>query len=285
MNGRPFTIIGVMPDGFVWVGTRKRGRSSRSTHPHVADLSLREASPGSSPGSRSNQAAAEMQSIAQEVERENPKDYARLRFPVVPLRELVVGNIRPLLWVLSGAVFFVFLIAVSNVANLMLARATARQREIAIRLSIGAGRGQLVRQLMTESLMLSSGRRRVGLALGVLGSVGAALAGTSRPAAPQRDRGRRRCALVHLGGVARERRSSSDWGRPFRLPAARHSVNDSRKVAAEASPARIAVLVAPSSSLRWAFRSFFSSAPDSSSAAFTCSGGSILASTRLRIAC
>jgi putative ABC transport system permease protein len=170
MNGRPFTIIGVMPDGFRFVGRDAEAWAILTLNPPtrrgpfflqgIARLK---------PGVTLDQAAAEMQSIAQQVERENPKDYTRLRFPVATLRELVVGNIRPLLWILSGAVFFVFLIAVSNVANLMLARATARQREIAIRLSIGAGRGQLVRQLMTESLMLSLAGGSLGLALAFWG--------------------------------------------------------------------------------------------------------------------
>jgi predicted permease len=108
-----------------------------------------------------------MEVIARDVERTNPKDYTQLHFPVVTLRETIVGDIRPLLWVLTGAVLLVFLIAVSNVANLLLARSTARRREIAIRLSIGAGRIQLVRQLMTESLLLSLVGGALGVALAV----------------------------------------------------------------------------------------------------------------------
>jgi predicted permease len=166
LNGRPHTLIGVMPGGFefgqrdveAWAiltldpPTRRGPFFLRGIARLKAGVTL-------------EQAAAEMAVIASDVERANPKDYSRLRFPVIGLREIVVGDIRPLLWVLSGAVLLVFLIAVSNVANLMLARATARQREIAIRLSIGAGRGQLVRQFMTESLMLSLAGGALGMAL------------------------------------------------------------------------------------------------------------------------
>jgi putative ABC transport system permease protein len=169
MNGRPFTIIGVMQDGYRFGGDAEAWSILTLNPPTRRGPFFMRGIARLKPGVTLNQAAAEMQSIAREVERENPKDYTRLRFPVVALRELVVGNIRPLLWVLSGAVFFVFLIAVSNVANLMLARATARQREIAIRLSIGASRGQLVRQLMTESLMLSLAGGALGLAFAFWG--------------------------------------------------------------------------------------------------------------------
>ncbi|MEX2263379.1 MAG: ABC transporter permease [Bryobacteraceae bacterium] len=170
LNGRPHTIIGVMPASFelgqrdveAWAilvldPPKRRGPFFLRG---VARLK---------PGVTLDHAAAEMDLIAREVERANPKDYTRLRFPVVALRETVVGDIRPLLWVLSGAVLLVFLIAVSNVANLMLARATTRQREIAIRLSIGAGRGQLVRQFMTESLMLSLAGGAIGMVLAFWG--------------------------------------------------------------------------------------------------------------------
>jgi predicted permease len=170
LNGRPHTVIGVMP-GDVEFGPRTveawpiltltpPTRRGPFVYRGIARLK---------PGVTVAQAASEMQAIAHEVERVHPKAHTDLAFPVVPMHEVMVGRIRPLLWVLSGAVGFVLLIAVSNVANLMLARASARGRESAIRLSIGAGRGRLVRQFMTESLMLSLGGGALGIALALWG--------------------------------------------------------------------------------------------------------------------
>jgi putative ABC transport system permease protein len=121
------------------------------------------------PGVTVEQAAAEMQAIARQVERENPKGYEQLQFPVVALHEVIAGRMRPFLWTLAGAVMLVLVIAISNVANLLMARATARQRETAIRLSIGAGRGQLIRQFMTESVILSLLGGALGVALAAWG--------------------------------------------------------------------------------------------------------------------
>jgi predicted permease len=170
LEGRPHTVIGVMPASFefwqrdveVWATFPLRPPTRRGPHLLLGLARLR-------PGVTLTQAAAEMEMIARNVQRANPKDYANLRFPVVPLREVIVGDIRPLLWVLSGAVILVLLIAVSNVANLILARSTARQREIAVRLSIGAGRGRLVRQFMTESVLLSLAGGALGTGLAVSG--------------------------------------------------------------------------------------------------------------------
>jgi predicted permease len=166
LNGRPHTIIGVIPGTFEGWQRDAEAWAIKSLEPpkRRGPFFLRGVA-RLKPGVTIEQAAAELDMIARDVERANPKDHADLRYPVIPLREIVVGDLRPLLWVLSGAVLLVLLIAVSNVANLMLARATARQREIAIRLSIGAGHGHLVRQFMTESLLLSLAGGAVGIAL------------------------------------------------------------------------------------------------------------------------
>ncbi|MCI0366607.1 MAG: ABC transporter permease, partial [Phycisphaerales bacterium] len=170
LNGRLHTIIGVMPGSFeFWQRDTEAWAILSLVPPNRRGPFFLRGIARLKPGVTVEQAAAEMGVIARDVERINPKDHKGLRFPVVPLREMVVGDVRALLWVLTGAVFLVFLIAVSNVANLMLARTTTRQREIAVRLSIGAGRGQLVRQFMIESLMLSGGGGAIGIALALSG--------------------------------------------------------------------------------------------------------------------
>jgi putative ABC transport system permease protein len=170
LNGRQHTIIGVMPASFeFWQREPEAWAIYRLDPPTRRGPFFIRGVGRLRPGVTLDQAAAEMDVIAHQIELAHPKDYSRLRIVVVPLREIVVGNIRPLLWVLSGAVLLVLLIAISNVANLMLGRATARRREIAIRLSIGAGRGQVVRQLMIESLLLSLAGGALGVALATWG--------------------------------------------------------------------------------------------------------------------
>jgi putative ABC transport system permease protein len=122
------------------------------------------------PGVSLGAAKAAMNVAAAEFRREFPDGLGpRESFTVEPMQQLMVRNVRTALFILLGAVACVLLIACANVANLLLARATGRSREIAIRSAIGAGRGRIVRQLLTESVLLSAMGGLAGLAIGMVG--------------------------------------------------------------------------------------------------------------------
>lgn len=123
------------------------------------------------PGIEVTQAQAELSAITTQITREYPTDFARgTSVELERLRDHLIGPIQTALWVLLGAVAFVLLIACVNIANLLLARATARGKEIAIRSALGAGRGRLAGQLLTESLLLSLAGGIAGVLLGWWGA-------------------------------------------------------------------------------------------------------------------
>jgi putative ABC transport system permease protein len=168
IDGDPYKIIGVLPRGFHHPGPTVSGdvemfnASGFSADPFPPPKRgtriFRTGIGRLKPGLTLAQAQAQLTAMAAQLRHDFPTDYppqAQWTIEIQPLQEVLVGNVRPMLLVLLGAVILIVFIVSLNIANLLLARASGRQQEMAVRLALGASRGRMVRQMLTESMLLS----------------------------------------------------------------------------------------------------------------------------------
>jgi predicted permease len=167
LDGQTYTVVGVMPPKFkfpdwaeLWVplAWSNEKRAVRGNHNYMVIGRLK-------PEAAVQQAKTDLGAISARLEQQYPEDDKGWGATVLPLREQIVGDVRPALLVLLGAVAFVLLIACANVANLVLAKTLARKKEIAIRTSLGASRAAVLRQILAETLLFSLAGGALGLFL------------------------------------------------------------------------------------------------------------------------
>ena len=170
LNGEPHDIIGVLPAGFrpILAGQADLWRPLRlnTATPSRGAVVLRSVARLPN-GASLEQAQAAAAALSRQLEAAHPQSNEKMVFSLTPLHERVVGDVRPALLALLGAVAFILLIACANIANLLLARGSARVRELAVRVALGAARGRVIRQLLTESVLLAALGGVAGVLLGV----------------------------------------------------------------------------------------------------------------------
>jgi putative ABC transport system permease protein len=177
LDGRPYTVIGVLPKGFRWTGEPMAGRlntidvwfplAANQLTGTVRSLRYLKLAGRLKPGVTAQQANDEARSIGANLTDEYPATNRGFDWDARPLESSVTGRVRTTMLLLIGAVAFVLLMACANTANLLLARAAARQKEIAVRVALGASRSRLVRQLLIEGLIISAIGACAGIPLAI----------------------------------------------------------------------------------------------------------------------